>query len=128
MAEPSVRVVGLRKSYAGGVVAVEDVSFDVGRGEMFGLIGPDGAGKTTTLRTVLGLLAPDGGAVTTCGLEPLRQRRTLSQRIGYLPQRFSLYGDLSADDEFAVGDPRQKRHRHDGVVEFACAFHGINLD
>ncbi len=101
MAEPPVRVVGLRKSYAGGVVAVEDVSFDVGRGEMFGLIGPDGAGKTTTLRTVLGLLAPDGGSVTTCGLEPFRQRRTLSGRIGYLPQRFSLYGDLSVDENIA---------------------------
>jgi len=101
VAEPPVRVVGLRKSYAGGVVAVEDVSFDVARGEMFGLIGPDGAGKTTTLRTVLGLLAPDGGSVTTCGLAPFRQRRTLSARIGYLPQRFSLYGDLSVDENIA---------------------------
>jgi len=101
MAEPPVRVVGLRKSYAGGVVAVEDVSFDVTRGEMFGLIGPDGAGKTTTLRTVLGLLAQDGGAVTTCGLEPFRQRRTLSARVGYLPQGFSLYGDLSVDENIA---------------------------
>lgn len=100
-AEPSVRVVGLRKSYAGGVVAVDDVSFDVARGEMFGLIGPDGAGKTTTLRTVLGLLAADGGSVTACGLEPFRQRRMLSARIGYLPQRFSLYGDLSVDENIA---------------------------
>ncbi len=100
-AVPSVRVVGLRKSYAGGVVAVEDVSFEVARGEMFGLIGPDGAGKTTTLRTVLGLLAPDAGSVTTCGLEPFRQRRSLSARIGYLPQRFSLYGDLSVDENIA---------------------------
>ena len=100
-AEPPVRVVGLRKTYAGGVVAVEAVSFDVARGEMFGLIGPDGAGKTTTLRTVLGLLAPDGGSVTTCGLAPFRQRPTLSARIGYLPQRFSLYGDLSVDENIA---------------------------
>jgi ABC-2 type transport system ATP-binding protein len=99
--EPPVRVVGLRKSYAGGVVAVEDVSFEVVRGEMFGLIGPDGAGKTTTLRTVLGLMAPDAGSVTTCGLEPFRQRRTLSARIGYLPQRFSLYGDLSVDENIS---------------------------
>ena len=99
--EPTVRVVGLRKSYAGGVGAVEDVSLEVAPGEMFGLIGPDGAGKTTTLRTVLGLLAPDGGSVTTCGLEPFRQRRTLSARIGYLPQRFSLYGDLSVDENIA---------------------------
>jgi ABC-2 type transport system ATP-binding protein len=99
-ADTPVRVEGLRKSYA-GVVAVEGISFEVTRGEMFGLIGPDGAGKTTTLRTVLGLLAPDGGAVKTCGLEPLRQRRTLSECIGYLPQRFSLYGDLSVDENIA---------------------------
>jgi ABC-2 type transport system ATP-binding protein len=100
MVDPPVRVVELRKSY-GVVVAVDGISFAVERGEMFGLIGPDGAGKTTTLRTVLGLLAVDGGTVTTCGLEPLRQRRVLSARIGYLPQRFSLYGDLSVDENIA---------------------------
>jgi ABC-2 type transport system ATP-binding protein len=99
--ETPVRVVGLHKSYAGGIDAVQDVSFEVARGEMFGLIGPDGAGKTTTLRTVLGLLPADAGSVTTCGLEPFRQRRTLSERIGYLPQRFSLYGDLSVDENIA---------------------------
>lgn len=98
--DPLVRVAGLGKSYA-GVVAVDGISFDVVRGEMFGLIGPDGAGKTTTLRTVLGLLAPDRGTLTTCGLTPFRQRRTLSARIGYLPQRFSLYGDLSVDENIA---------------------------
>jgi len=98
--EPQVRVRGLRKSY-GEVLAVDGISFDVTRGAMFGLIGPDGAGKTTTLRTVLGLLAPDAGVVTTCGLEPLRERRVLSARIGYLPQRFSLYGDLSVDENIA---------------------------
>jgi ABC-2 type transport system ATP-binding protein len=100
MVDPLVRIEALRKSYA-EVVAVDGVSFEVARGEMFGLIGPDGAGKTTTLRTVLGLLAPDGGTVTTCGLAPFRQRRELSERIGYLPQRFSLYGDLSVDENIA---------------------------
>jgi ABC-2 type transport system ATP-binding protein len=97
---PVVHVDGLRKSYA-GVVALSGISFAVARGEMFGLIGPDGAGKTTTLRSVLGLLAPDGGAVTTCGLAPLGQRHMLAKRIGYLPQRFSLYGDLSVDENIA---------------------------
>ena len=122
--DPPVRVVGLRKSYAGQVVAVDGISFDVARGEMFGLIGPDGAGKTTTLRTVLGLLAPDGGSVTTCGFEPLRQRRTLSARIGYLPQRFSLYGDLSVDENIAffarIHAVRAWRPRRDELLEL-CA-------
>jgi ABC-2 type transport system ATP-binding protein len=98
--DPLVHVAELRKSFA-EVVAVDGVSFEVARGEMFGLIGPDGAGKTTTLRTVLGLLNADGGAVATCGLEPFRQRRTLSERVGYLPQRFSLYGDLTVDENIA---------------------------
>jgi ABC-2 type transport system ATP-binding protein len=95
-----VVVDGLRRSY-GTVVAVDGISLTVSRGEMFGLIGPDGAGKTTTLRTVLGLLAPDRGRVETCGLAPRRQRRLLSGRIGYLSQRFSLYGDLSVDENIA---------------------------
>ena len=100
MPEALVRVEGLRKSY-GDVLAVDGLSFEVARGEMFGLIGPDGAGKTTTLRTVLGLLAPDAGTVAACGLVPFEKRRELSERVGYLPQRFSLYGDLSVDENVA---------------------------
>jgi ABC-2 type transport system ATP-binding protein len=68
---------------------------------MFGLIGPDGAGKTTTLRMILGLLPVHAGRITTCGLDPRRQRRSLSGRIGYLSQRFSLYGDLTVDENVA---------------------------
>jgi ABC-2 type transport system ATP-binding protein len=85
----------------GDTVAVAGVSFEVRRGEMFGLIGPDGAGKTTTLRMLLGLLRPDRGRALSCGLDPWRQRRRLSSRIGYLSQRFSLYGDLSVDENIA---------------------------
>jgi len=85
----------------GDVVAAEEVSFEVRRGEMFGLIGPDGAGKTTTLRVVLGLLAAHAGVVRTCDLDPIRSSEALSRRIGYLSQRFSLYGDLSVDENIA---------------------------
>ena len=85
----------------GDLVAVREIGFRVERGEMFGLIGPDGAGKTTTLRVVLGLLSPQSGRVRTCGLDPRRERRTLSGRVGYLSQRFSLYGDLSIDENVA---------------------------
>jgi ABC-2 type transport system ATP-binding protein len=99
-AEDPVRAEGLTRRF-GDLTAIEGVGFQVRRGEMFGLIGPDGAGKTTTLRTILGLLKPDAGRVTTCGLDPLRQRRRLSSRIGYLSQRFSLYGDLTVDENIA---------------------------
>lgn len=85
----------------GPVAALERISFSVRAGEMFGLIGPDGAGKTTLLRIVLGLLAPDSGTARTCGLDPARRRRALCARVGYLSQRFSLYGDLSADENIA---------------------------
>jgi ABC-2 type transport system ATP-binding protein len=95
-----VAVERLTRRY-GELVAVDGVSFRVERGEMFGLIGPDGAGKTTTLRVILGLLAPHAGSVRTCGLDPLRRGAELSRRIGYLSQRFSLYGDLSVDENIA---------------------------
>jgi ABC-2 type transport system ATP-binding protein len=98
--EPLVVVDRLTRRY-GDRVAVSDLSFDVRRGEMFGLIGPDGAGKTTTLRVILGLLAPTSGTVETCGLEPMRESDALSRKIGYLSQRFSLYGDLTIDENIA---------------------------
>ena len=97
---PMVHLDRLTRRY-GDVVAAADVTFDVLRGEMFGLIGPDGAGKTTTLRVVLGLLAPDHGTVRTCGLDPIKDGDALSRKIGYLSQRFSLYGDLSVDENIA---------------------------
>jgi ABC-2 type transport system ATP-binding protein len=119
-ADVLVQARGLRRRF-GEVRAVEDVSFDVRRGEMFGLIGPDGAGKTTTLRMVLGLLRPDSGQSRTCGLDPLRQRRRLSSRVGYLSQRFSLYGDLSVDENvgfFAeIHDVRDYAPRRAALIE-----------
>jgi ABC-2 type transport system ATP-binding protein len=95
-----VRAEGLLRRF-GSIVAVEGATFEVRRGEMFGLIGPDGAGKTTTLRVALGLLAPSEGKVRTCGLDPIRDSDELSRRIGYLSQRFSLYGDLTVDENIA---------------------------
>jgi len=100
VSEAVVRIEDLVRRF-GAVTAVDRVSFEVRAGEMFGLIGPDGAGKTTTLRVVLGLARADAGRVTTCGLDPARQRRQLSMRVGYLAQRFSLYGDLSVDENVA---------------------------
>jgi ABC-2 type transport system ATP-binding protein len=105
----------------GDLVAAREVSFRVERGEMFGLIGPDGAGKSTTLRVVLGLLSPGAGTVRTCGLDPRRGRRAMSGRVGYLAQRFSLYGDLSVDENVAfiarVHGVRRWRSRRDELLE-----------
>jgi ABC-2 type transport system ATP-binding protein len=81
--------------------ALREVSLSVARGEMFGLIGPDGAGKTTMIRIVCGLLPADTGRARTLGLDPVRDHRALTDSIGYLSQRFSLYGDLSVDENVA---------------------------
>src|SRR5262245_48895090 len=85
----------------GKVNALRGVSFDARPGEMFGLIGPDGEGKTTTIRLLCGLLHPDGGTVRVLGQDPVVQHRSVTESMGYLSQRFSLYGDLSIDENIA---------------------------
>jgi ABC-2 type transport system ATP-binding protein len=88
----------------GATEAVHELSLTVERGEMFGLIGPDGAGKTTTIRTICGLQRPgklDRGDVRVFGLDPVRDHRTITNSVGYLSQQFSLYGDLSVDENIA---------------------------
>jgi ABC-2 type transport system ATP-binding protein len=85
----------------GQLRAVDDISFSVAPGEMFGLIGPDGAGKTTSIRVACGLLRPDGGRVSVFGRDPFREHRAVTGDVGYLSQRFSLYGDLSIDENIA---------------------------
>jgi ABC-2 type transport system ATP-binding protein len=85
----------------GEVVAVRDLSMPIERGEMFGLIGPDGAGKTTTIRLMCGLLKVDAGSVQVLGRDPVKDHAQVTQTMGYLSQRFSLYGDLSIDENIA---------------------------
>ena len=88
------------KSY-GSVEALRGVSFSVNKGEMFGLIGPDGAGKTTSIRALCGLIHVDGGTIRVLGQDPIKQHRQITSSVGYLSQRFSLYGDLSIDENIA---------------------------
>ena len=85
----------------GSVDALRGVSFSVNAGEMFGLIGPDGAGKTTAIRALCGLLHIDDGSIRVLGNDPLKQHRQITASVGYLSQRFSLYGDLSIDENIA---------------------------
>ena len=85
----------------GRTEAIRDLSLSVERGEMFGLIGPDGAGKTTAIRLQCGLLRADAGQIRVLGLDPVRDHRLLTDSVGYLSQRFSLYADLSVDENLA---------------------------
>jgi ABC-2 type transport system ATP-binding protein len=94
---PAVALREVRRTF-GATVALDEVSFDVQRGEMFGVIGPDGAGKTTLLRLICGLMAPDRGDVRLFGDDPFRTHRAATAAIGYVSQQFSLYGDLSIDE------------------------------
>jgi ABC-type multidrug transport system ATPase subunit len=96
-APPGVRVNGLSKSF-GATRALQDISLEVARGELFGLIGPDGAGKSTLLRILVTLLLPDSGRAEVLGLEVAKSLRELRLRVGYMSGRFSLYPDLSVEE------------------------------
>ncbi len=88
---------GLTKDY-GRTTALREVTFSVPEGSIFGLIGPDGAGKTTLYRILATLLTPDRGTATVAGLDVVREFRQLRTLIGYMPERFSLYPDLTVDE------------------------------
>jgi ABC-type multidrug transport system ATPase subunit len=93
----AIDVNSLSKSF-GEVKALESVSFSVRRGELFGLIGPDGAGKTTLFRLLATLLDPDKGTATVDGLDIVKDYLAIRSRIGYMPGRFSLYSDLTVEE------------------------------
>ena len=99
----AIEVSHISKSY-GNVKALTDVSFTVGKGEVFGLIGPDGAGKTTLFRILCTLLLPDQGTATVDGFDVVKQMEEVRRHVGYMPGRFSLYQDLTVQEnlEFFV--------------------------
>ena len=92
-----IRAEDVGKRY-GKLHALRDINLEVNRGEIFGLIGPDGAGKTTLFRLVATLLTPDSGSLTVLGHDVVKQFRTLRKQIGYMPGRFSLYHDLTVEE------------------------------
>jgi len=116
-----IKIVNLKKSY-GSIMAVDGVSYEVNRGEMFGLVGPDGAGKTSTMRMLVGLLNPDAGNAEVLGYDLLTQKNLIKDGIGYLSQRFSLYGDLSIDENiefFAdIHGVKNYKERRNELLEF----------
>ncbi|MDE5734418.1 MAG: ABC transporter ATP-binding protein [Duncaniella sp.] len=93
----AIETSGLSKRY-GNLTALDGVNLRVERGEMFGLIGPDGAGKSTLYRILATLASPDTGTAEVCGLDTVRDSRRLRTLIGYMPERFSLYQDLTVEE------------------------------
>jgi ABC-2 type transport system ATP-binding protein len=93
-AEAAVRTTGLRKVF-GHLVAVEGLELEVPRGQVFGLLGPNGSGKTTTIRMLCGLLEPTSGGATVAGIDVVKHPDEVRRRIGYMSQKFGLYEDLT---------------------------------
>lgn len=93
----AIEAIGLKKSY-GDVLALKGISFEVGKGEILGLIGPDGAGKTSIFRILTTLILPDEGRAVVDGLDVVEDYKELRTRVGYMPGRFSLYPDLSVKE------------------------------
>ena len=120
----AVVVKNLEKRF-GRFVAVDRVSFEVARGEIFGFLGPNGAGKSTTIRMLCGILAPSGGDGTVAGFDIRTQPEQIKANIGYMSQRFSLYQDLTVEEniDFFSGIyriPREKKQqRKEWVIEMA---------
>lgn len=103
-----IKIENIKKSY-GEIIAVNNVSYSVTKGEMFGLVGPDGAGKTTTIRIMCGLLNPDFGVINILNMDVTKNHKEVQNNIGYLSQRFSLYNDLTVDEN----------------IEFFADIHGV---
>jgi ABC-2 type transport system ATP-binding protein len=119
--ESAIKVENIKKNY-NEVIALNGISFDVKPAEMFGLVGPDGAGKTTTIRLLCGLLSPTEGKAEIFNLDIEKEKNKVQKMIGYLSQKFSLYGDLTIDEniEFfadlhGVGDYKTRRNE---LLEF----------
>ncbi len=123
-AEKAVVVKDLEKRF-GAFVAVNRVSFKVAKGEIFGFLGPNGAGKSTTIRMLCGILAPSGGTGAVAGFDVRTQSEEIKSHIGYMSQKFSLYEDLTVEEniDFYSGIYRipaeRKRQRKEWVIEMA---------
>jgi ABC-2 type transport system ATP-binding protein len=128
MTAPAVQADRLRKEF-GRFVAVDDISLEVARGEVFGLLGPNGAGKSTTIRMLCGILAPTAGRAVVAGRDVAREPEAVRARIGYMSQQFSLYLDLTVEEnlEFYGGiygvAPRRLRERKAWAIEMAGLAH-----
>lgn len=120
----AVIVKNLEKRF-GKFIAVNRISFEVGRGEIFGFLGPNGAGKSTTIRILCGILAPTGGTGTVAGFDIFAEAEEIKSHIGYMSQKFSLYEDLTVEEniDFYSGiyriAPEKKKERKKWVIEMA---------
>ena len=123
VAEIAVRTQQLRKVY-GQLIAVDNLDLEIKRGEVFGMLGPNGSGKTTTIRMLCGLVTPTSGSANVVGIDVIKSPEAVRRRIGYMSQRYGLYDDLTVEENLRfysavyglVGPDRNERikeHLHD---------------
>src|SRR5579863_3715830 len=98
MPNDAIVLCGLTKRFD-DLTAVDGLTFEVGTGEIFGLVGPDGAGKTTAIRMMAGIMRADAGSITIAGCDVINDPEAVKYQISYMPQRFGLYEDLTADED-----------------------------
>ena len=124
--EYAVTLRNLEKRF-GDFTAVDRITMEVRQGEIFGFLGPNGAGKSTTIRMLSGLLAPTSGAGTVAGLDVVRQTEEIKKHIGYMSQKFSLYDDLSVEEniDFYSGIYRIPREKKPGRKEWVLDMAGL---
>jgi ABC-2 type transport system ATP-binding protein len=127
MSEPAVRIDNLVKRF-GTFVAVDHVSLEVPKGEIFGFLGPNGAGKSTTIRMLCGLLSPTSGHASVAGFDVGRDPEQVRRHIGYMSQKFSLYDDLSVEQniDFFTGMYGVPRERRKERKEYALEISKLN--
>lgn len=114
----TVTIKNLTKKF-GSTVAIDNLSLNIEKGKITGLIGADGAGKTTLLRTIIGLLLPSEGEIDVLGFNPETQKNELNQHIGYMPQKFGLYEDLTVIENLNLyADLKQVPHDFEKMLEF----------
>ncbi len=114
----TVQIKNLTKNFS-EITAINDLSLVIEKGKITGLIGADGAGKTTLIRLLIGLLEPDDGEILTLGLNPISQKEELTPKIGYMPQKFGLYEDLTVIENLKLyADLRGQAHNFDKMLEF----------
>jgi len=116
-----IKIKELKKYYA-NIKAVNGISLEIKKGEMFGIVGPDGAGKTTTIRVLCGLLHFESGNIEILGKNLIDYKKEIQNKIGYLSQKFSLYGDLTVDENiefFAeIHNVKKYNNRRDELLQF----------
>ena len=114
----TVEIKNLTKTF-GKITALDNLSLNIEKGKITGLIGADGAGKTTLLRTIIGLLIPDKGKISTLGFNPVTQKDELTPHIGYMPQKFGLYEDLTVIENLTLyADLKNVPHNFEKMLEF----------